>query len=33
MYSGLFLRANNIIHLWLQQAIGSVQEINAEFQA
>ena len=32
MHSGLFLQAN-IIHLQLQQAIGSVQEINAEFQA
>ena len=32
MHSGLFLQAN-IIHLLLQQAIGSVQEINAEFQA
>jgi len=32
MHSGLFLQAN-IIHLLLQQATGSVQEINAEFQA
>jgi hypothetical protein len=32
MHSGLFLQAN-IIHLRLQQAIGSVQENNAEFQA
>jgi hypothetical protein len=33
MHSGLFLQANIIIHLRLQQAIGSVQENNAEFQA
>ena len=32
MHSGLFLQAN-IIHLLLQQAIGSVQEISAKFQA